>query len=175
MLKFLDSALKHLLDIAIEHDIPYVKWYQSLESKYRTPENCRRSLEAEFKAKWKTSFDKAGNDVDSRLGTYHQVNPTLSTPDYINKIMFETDRLLLTRFRCGSHSLCIETGRYSNVPRDRRLCSCGRGTQTVLHCFTDCTTTRHLLQGRMYTIHEFNDENVCVLFHKIFKEIKVPI
>ena len=177
MSKFPESALKHLLDIAIEHDLPYVKWYQSLESKYRTPENCRRSLETEFKAKWKTSFDRAENDVDSRLGTYHQVNPTLSAPDYINKIMFETDRVMLTRFRCGSHSLFIETGRYSNVPRDRRLCSCGRGTQTVLHCFTDCTTTRHLLQGKLYTNLDevFNDENVCVLLHKICKELKVPI
>ena len=156
--KFPDSALKHLLDVAIEHDLAYVKWYQSSESKMEL---------------LKTVV------VVSKLssGTYHQVNPTLSAPDYINKIMFETDRLMLTRFRCGSHSLFIETGRYSNVPRDRRLCSCGRGTQTVLHCFNDCTNTQHLLHGRIYTnLNEvFSDENVCVLLHKICKELKVPI
>ena len=88
--KFPDSALKHLLDVAIEHDLAYVKWYQSLESKYGTPENSRRSLETEFKAKWKRSFDNTDHDVDSRLGTYHQVNPTLSASEYINKILILT-------------------------------------------------------------------------------------
>ena len=46
-----DSALKHFLEVANQIDLPYIKWYQSLEERYTTPENCQRSLEAEFNAK----------------------------------------------------------------------------------------------------------------------------
>ena len=116
-------------------------------------------------------------DIDSRVGTYAQVNPTLCTPDYINATMFETDRQLLTRFRCGSHSLAVEKGRYSNIPRDERLCSCGTDVQTVLHCFSDCPTTRHLFQGKEFTtLHDvFLEEDVCVLLHKMCKELRISV
>ena len=171
-----DSALKHFIDIANELELPYVKWYKSLESTYGSPENCQRTLEAEYRNLWKTNFDEAA-DVDSKLGTYAKVNTTLSTPKYINKVMFETDRLLLTRFRCGSHSLAIEKGRYSNIPRDERLCSCGRGVQTILHCFTECPYTRHLFHGKEYaTVSDvFLDEDICVLLHKVCKVLKISV
>ena len=170
-----ESALKHFLDVARDIDLPYVKWYISLEEKYGSPENCQKTLEAEYATKWKTTFDDIV-DSDSRLGTYLQVNPLLSTPEYISAVMFETDRLILTRFRCGSHSLAIEKGRYSNIPRDQRLCSCGE-IQTIFHCFTSCSATRHLLNGKVYTnLNDvFNDENICLLLHKISKVLRLSI
>ena len=171
-----ESALKHFIDVANELDLPYVKWYKSLESTYGSPEHCQRTLEDECRAKWRAKFE-AAVDIDSRLGAYAQVNPTLSTPEYINKIMFETDRLLLTRFRCGSHSLAVEKGRYSNIPRDERLCSCGNGVQTILHCFTECPNTQHLLSGKEYvTLNDvFLDEDVCVLLHKVCKVLRISV
>ena len=171
-----ESALKHFIDVANELDLPYVKWYKSLESTYGSPEHCQRTLEDECRAKWRAKFE-AAVDIDSRLGAYAQVNPTLSTPEYINKIMFETDRLLLTRFRCGSHSLAVEKGRYSNIPREERLCSCGNGVQTILHCFTECPNTQHLLSGKEYvTLNDvFLDEDVCVLLHKVCKVLRISV
>ena len=158
-----DSALKHFLDVAKRIELPYVKWYMSLEEKYGSPNNCQKMLEAEYAAKWRTTFDN-NDDNDSRLGTYLQVNPTLSSPEYLKAVMFETDRLILTRFRCGSHSLAIEKGRYSNTPREERLCSCGE-VQTIFHCFTSCPDTQHLLNGKVFTsLHDvFQDENFCLL------------
>ena len=171
-----DSALKHFLDVANQLEIQYVKWYESLESTYGSPENCQRMLEAEYRTKWKSKFDEAV-DMDSRLGAYAQVNLTSSTPKYLSELMFETDRLLLTRFRCGSHSLAVEKGRYSNVPREDRLCSCGRGIQTILHCFTECPCTRHLFRGKEYASLSdvFRDEDICILLHKVCKVLKVPV
>ena len=112
-----ESALKHFLDVANELQIPYVKWYQLLETTYRSPKNCKGTLKAEYRMQWRRDFDGAV-DIDSKLGTYTQVNPTLFRPKYINEIMFETVRLLLARFRCGSHSLSVKKGRYSNVPQE---------------------------------------------------------
>ena len=171
-----DSALKHLLDTALEMNLPYIKHYVNLEHRYESPDKCRRELESEFMCKWKAKFENASNDSDSRLGTYLQVNPTLCTPQYMSKIMFETDRLILTRFRCGSHSLLIERGRFSNIPRGDRICSCDTGVQTILHCFTDCPLLRPLLQRRYSNLVEvFEDENICSLLHNISKELKIPV
>ena len=171
-----ESALKYLLDVANEIDLPYIKWYKNLESEYGSPATCKRNLETSFTTTWKTNFDNAVHDIDSRLGTYTQVNPTLSTPKYIDKIMFETDRLILTRFRCGSHSLLIEKGRYTNIPRCDRLCSCGTGIQNVIHCFTTCPSTLPLLEKRYTSLREvFEEDNICVMLHKVCKELKIPV
>ena len=93
-------------------------------------------------AAWKKKFEASLEDSDSKLGTYYRINPKLQT-DYGSRIMLETDRILLTRFRCGSHSLKIELGRYSTprIPRDQRLCKC-KQVQTLKHVLFECNLTQ---------------------------------
>ena len=118
----------------------------------------------------------ATNDNDSRTGTYLQVNPTLSKPAHHSQLLLETDRLMLTRFRCGSHSLLIEKGRCSNIPRNERLCSCDTGVQTVLHCFSKCPLTQDILVGNYRNLFDvFQDENICILIHKICNRLKISV
>ena len=67
----------------------------------------------------------------------------------------------MTRFRTGSHALTVETGRYSNIPRENRLCTCGTGIQTVWHIFAECPRTRPVVEKNYTTMNEiFEDENV---------------
>ena len=168
--------LKHLLSIAHDINLPYIKFYENLERKYESPGSCLRSIESEFRVKWRSAFDDAALDNDSRLGTYLRVNPTLTVPQCIGKNMLETDRLILTRFRCGSHSLLIEKGRYSNIPRSERICSRESGVQNILHCFTVCPLILPLLQRRYANMVEiFDDDNICVLLHKMCKILKIPV
>ena len=118
-----------------------------------------------FSEKWK-NFENAAYDRDSKHGTYLQINPTLSAPSYMFKSCIETDRLLLTPFRCGSHSLLIEKGRFMNVPRCDRLCQCGNGIQNILHCFSVCSLTLLLLEKRYTNLKDiFEDEDICDLLH----------
>ena len=115
-----------------------------------------------------SSFEAAHNDDDSRLGPYIKVNPSLSKPSYHSQLLLETDRLLLSRFRCGSHSLFIEIGRFHNIPRNERRCSCNMGVQSVLHCFRDCPLTQPLLVRNYNDLYGvFQDDNICILLHKI--------
>ena len=89
-----------------------------------------------LKNEWKIKIQDAYNkDTDSKLGTYFKVNPTLTSNIDSELYMFELYRILLTRYRTGSHNLLIETGRYCNprVPREQRLCVCKQGVQTVHH------------------------------------------
>ena len=76
------------------------------------------------------------SDLDSRLGTYLTINPSLSKPAYQDKLEFQ--RVCISRYRTGSHNLKIETGRMTNTAREERLCSCGTAVQTIGHVLLEC-------------------------------------
>ena len=83
---------------------------------------------------------------------------------------------MVTRFRTGSHSLAIETGRYSNTPRENRLCSCGEGIQTVWHVFAECSRTRTIVTKNYTKMSDiFDDEDVPKVLLAITKELKIRI
>ena len=66
-----------------------------------------------------------------------KVNPQLIIPKVYTGMM-EYERKILTRYRCGSHNLNIETGSMFNIPRDERICDCMADLQTLQHCLFDC-------------------------------------
>ena len=100
----------------------------------------------------------------TKYKTYYELNPDLSVhPIYLNKDMNvpEYQRIATTRLRLSSHNLAIETGRWSRIHPDQRLCSCG-SVQTEEHIVCFCTRTLHIrLQypGCDYT-------NLCHFFPK---------
>ena len=57
-------------------------------------------------------------------------------PTYDNKLEFQ--RILITRYRTGSHNLAIEKGRFSGITREQRLCSCNTDIQTIDHVILHC-------------------------------------
>ena len=50
----------------------------------------------------------------------------------------EFERIIVTRYRCGSHYLEIEKGRYQRKQRDDRLCLCQENVQTMHHIVLHC-------------------------------------
>ena len=61
-------------------------------------------------------------------------------PDYI--------RVSFSRLRLMSHSLKVETGRWSRIPREARLCDrCdAQQVQDEEHMLITCSSTQHLRQ-----------------------------
>ena len=128
-----------------------MKYY--LVSTYDTPDNCERMLIEEFRnANTRKIREKAYNDVDSRLGVYLQINPQLVSPNKPTDIL-ESERVLVTKYRCGSHNLRIETGRMCNptIPRDESICLCNTGVQSLTHCLFDCPLLHELYEEFDYT------------------------
>ena len=59
----------------------------------------------------------------SKLESYCIFKHKFEFENYLDNIKDKKLRILLTKFRVSSHDLNIEVGRYTNTPRDQRLCS----------------------------------------------------
>ena len=121
-------------------NVKYLKHYQNLENKYVTPKNCESQLTSTFHDEFENKIKCAAEeDTESRLGVYLKINPRLTAPTE-NTNLLETERIIITRYRCGSHSLKIETGRLCNpiIPRENRICLCNTGIQSLHHCLLYC-------------------------------------
>ena len=91
-------------------------------------------------------------------------------------INMESERELVTRFRTGSHSLAVETGRYSNIIRENRLCSCGNSVQTVWHVIAECCETRDIVRNRYNNLKEvFDDANIHSVLLAVTRKLKIRI
>ena len=172
-----EHPLKDLIEQGLSLNLPYLNHYTNLENTYTTPKNLEDVLTNEFRASTITKINtKSNNDADSRLGVYLQVNPSLAPPTQRRDIM-EFERVLLTRYRCGSHNLKIEVGRLCNpkIPREERLCKCNNGIQSLRHCLFDCRLLREVYEEFDYTTIEeaFNSPEIVNLLVKIEKVLNV--
>ena len=112
----------------------FLKHYTDLDKSYISSDD----LKAEQIKLVHTKIRNLAADKDKhyKYWVYLQLNPELKPSPFLGRI----DKVgkAMTKFRLGSHKLKIETGRWSRVPRDERLC----GTCNVLgderHCIYDC-------------------------------------
>jgi hypothetical protein len=80
----------------------------------------------------------------TRMETYRQFNSDLTVhPVYLATDISEQACISFTRMRLSSHYLRIETGRWSRLSRERRLCVCGQ-VQDEGHVLCDCSETANL-------------------------------
>ena len=83
----------------------------------------------------------------SKFVTHRTINPSCDVhPVYLSKdVIFisEAYRMSFSWLRLSSHRLRNETGRWSRIPRDRRLYPCGL-IQDEEHVLTHCAMTQHL-------------------------------
>ena len=148
-----------------------------MKDDYRTPHECTTILSQRFHNDIAEKIHKKANDdEESRLGVYLKVNPLLVYPvERPNR--FEFERIVITRYRTGSHNLRVETGRLCNstLPREERLCRCNTGIQTLTHCLFHCPLLAELRGEYVYSSVEKALElpNAATLMLKIEKELDI--
>ena len=79
----------------------------------------------------------------TKAETYRLLNPELKVhPVYTSKnYIDERARICFTRLRLSSHSLKVETGRWSRIAREERLCRCGGSIEDEEHVLLRCPET----------------------------------
>ncbi len=102
----------------------------------------------------------------SRRITYRQINPKLEVNPMLQvtgaTAISEQGRIASTRLRLSSHYLRVETGRWSRIPLEDRLCQCQTGIQTEEHVWLRCPlsqTLRQQLKIQCNYVHELFNVN----------------
>ena len=177
VVEFPESALAKVVKIGLECNSKYLKHYTDLQAEYENPIACKEAIDKKNRELYNSKMiAKHNEDPDSRLGTYYRVNPTLRDNVQNPQPNMEFEIELVTRFRTGSHSLAVELGRYSNITRENRLCSCGNGVQTVWHVMAECCETRDIVQKNYNDLREvFDDGNIHSTLLAITRKLKVKI
>ena len=141
------SPISKLVHEIIEKKLPYIRHYIELDQKFGNSLDCFNFYLNEEKITMLNKIRTKGiNDPDSILGTYFRINPLLESPSMYKSIeCIESDRKTLTKYRTGSHSLKIQTGRKERIPRNQRLCKCGLCVQTIDHVLLHCELTKNIL------------------------------
>jgi hypothetical protein len=86
-------------------------------------------------------MERVENSTQTRLTTYRSINSELKLhPVYDCTRIYESVRITFSRMRLSSHYLRIETGRWSRLPREHRLCICGL-VQSEEHVLLYCPET----------------------------------
>ena len=169
------SAIAKVLSMALQEKVHIVRYYKDLDTEFESPESCQNSLRNNFELKWRNKFTNE-RDENSRLGTYFSVNPDLTPWVPIPQNIMESERKIITRFRTGSHSLNIEIMRYSNIQRERRLCSCKLAVQNIWHVFMQCPSTRGVNSRNYESLKEiFEDNDIHSNLINICIRLKIPL
>ena len=97
-----------------------------------------------------TKFQTYKNELNLSLNVHPIYKSSIFIPDY--------QRQSFSRVRLISHNLKIETGRWSRIPRERRVCPCdGTQLQTETHALTSCPLTHNIRVS--YPMLDFSDLN----------------
>ena len=99
-----------------------------------------------IKLDFESRRQKILNSTSTKSLTYVNLNPELSVHGMYrdaDPLIPEHQRLATTRLRLSSHNLAIEKGRWSRIPRELRLCSCG-SIQCEEHVICFCERTMHV-------------------------------
>ena len=120
---------------------------------------------------WKKTEIEVRNKLNAtKFQTYcTELNPNLEVHEVYRKSDYVPDylRVYFTRLRLMSHNLKIETGRWSRLQREDRVCQCDRvNVQDEKHVLLDCPMTAQIRQR--YQLLQFESINSLLKCNNIF-------
>ena len=164
IMELMNSNPNHYISklVIATEDTPYIKYYKQITQQYTNAEKYAEEFGRNLKSTRESKIRAAAAaDEASRLGTYFTINPTLCQPNFDGKLEFQ--RVLITKYRTGSHNLRIESGRTPYIAREERLCICNGDIQTINHVLLQCVLLSALREKYEVTDIESGLMNVCFL------------
>ena len=112
------SVREKVFNYLLSKSTRFLKHYKDLDTQYTSD----KQLIEEYLGELKGNIRRLGSDRDKhyKYWVYMQMNPQLEVSPFLTRL--DAVGKSLIRFRLGSHNLKIETGRWTNTPRDQRLC-----------------------------------------------------
>ena len=128
--------------------------WDSFNTRHINP--CKVLLNNKYNTVWACKRDSL---VDSgKLQLYHSVKEQLKCENYLKTNNYSL-RNAITKLRISAHNLPIETGRYTNTPREDRICPlCKVGVGNELHYLLECTNN-NLVNNRNEILNKIKDDD----------------
>ena len=154
------SSVSQVYLLAIKKNTFFLRHYRGLLERFTNANKCYTFYTEEFLLSTKHKLqNRAQTNAYGSTNIYTVLNSKLLSPVYYRSyVLTERNRLILTKYRTGSHYLKIKTGSYQRKPIEERLCSC-KSIQTLQHVIFECeltSTIRH--RNFPCTIEEFFDK-----------------
>jgi hypothetical protein len=108
-----------------------------------------KKLEKVYLKLWRDDISKS-----SRLHFYNKYTTDYKVQTYLNEIKTFKHRQALSKLRLSAHDLKIEKGRYTNTPREKRLCEECNVIEDEIHLLDKCVkynNFRHTLLDNVKT------------------------
>ena len=129
-----NSVREKIFNFLLENSTRYLKHYVKLDTKYTSDTQLFSDYVDEVK---KNIRDLASNkEKHYKFWVYTQINPDLVVSPFLSRMDVVGKSII--KFRLGSHKLKIETGRWTNTPRELRLCSTCNQLEDEFHIIFDC-------------------------------------
>lgn len=134
--------ISQIIETAKQLNIPFIKHYESLKTSF----SSKKSVSEYYDHLFYNSINNKimyCNETNTKLLTYRNILLCNTLNDNVSLTWkfsnSEYTRLLISRYFTGSHTLHEETGRWTNTPRDERICSlCSEGIETLDHFLFKC-------------------------------------
>ena len=152
-----DTTVSTLFRKALDKNVQYLRHYKMLHLKFRTPEQCFSHYRESFETEMKNKITTKSTSMDSIYHEYISLNPNIVTPDFYETYKSsEPNRMIVTKYRTGSHFLHIHRGRATGTDRNERYCRCLL-VQTLSHVLFDCAYTKSIQNANYPTINNLKD------------------
>ena len=168
-------AKKELLD-ELRDETPLKRIFRICEEKrsrgYRYI--CNQMMPLETHPTRVTPLQTFLNEQGSKAETYRSLNPDLKVhPVYItNDYIDEKARVTFTRMRLSSHNLKVETGRWSRIAREDRICACGEAIEDEEHVLLRCQKTDFVREKFHVDSNEY--ASISVLMDNLELNMLIP-
>ena len=142
-----DDPFMHVLRLTMSNNTTMAAYIRSLQT-------CPNFIDADKRAR----IERVRSSTRTKSATCASINRTFEIHPVYQLGVEAVDnylRIAFTRFRTSSHRLKVETGRWSRIPRERRLFQCGEGIQTEKHMLVECELTRGIREKYGQTINSF--------------------
>ena len=75
---------------------------------------------------------------NSTRASFYRVFANFELQAYLKFVNINKYKVALTKLRLSSHRLCFETGRWTNIPRENRLCTACNKLEDEFHLLFEC-------------------------------------
>ena len=107
------SQIKNILESLGRTDL----WVNQEHNNNLSLDVIKERILDQYKQSWYSAINNS-----QRLLSYCRFKHNFNLEGYLDVIQENKFKIALSRFRLSSHSLEIERGRYTNVPREDRIC-----------------------------------------------------